>query len=78
MPLIWEGKMYDRVDEARQSPQRSEGQREVATYTSWVAGLVTKIVAEFEESLKKYPPRITDALLILFSPAQLIGNPLSG
>lgn len=31
-------------------------ERDVATYYSWVIDPVVKIVTEFEESLKKYPP----------------------
>ncbi len=61
MHLIWQENMYD-------PPQRLpvpklvnlltdlKEERDVGAYNSWVAEPMMKILGEFEESMKKYPP----------------------
>jgi arylsulfatase len=61
MHLVWQENMYD-------PPQKLplpklvnlltdlKEERDVLTYNTWVATVMTKILVEFDDSLKKYPP----------------------
>ena len=59
--FVWQVNMYDPPQKLPLPKMINlltdlKEERDVAAYNSWVGVPVTKIVVDFEESLKKYPP----------------------